>query len=341
MNPTITLAIFAYRQEAFVEAALLAALSQEPPPAEIIVNDDASPDRTLVVIERVLAAHSGPVPVRIIRNPENLGLARSINNVLAQATGDVVVMAAGDDISLSDRCGKIARAYAQAPALQCVSSNAEVIDAPGTFVRLWYGKPPHERQVLSFLKPNEGLLGATAAFRRSLFDQFGPLDPDLAFEDRVIPLRAAMAGKVGYIDEPLVRYREHGSNVWMGQVRSATTSMRALESHLARENRMMRAVYQNRLRDLETGLHLFPERRGEIQTVQRATARLLRHAKLEEAMWAARGPGARLTTTLRAFAGGVWGRAAWRWIKLFYLPMLYYRGVERRSRPTMPLPLPD
>ena len=47
-------------------------------------------------------------------------------------------------------------------------------------------------------------------------------------------------------------------------------------------------------------------------------------------MWNAKGPGARLAATLRALAGGVRGRAAWRWIKLFYLPGLYYRGIKRR-----------
>jgi len=334
MSPTISLVILAYRQEAFIEAALHGALNQEPPPAQIVVNDDASPDGTASIIERVLAGYSGPAEVRFIRNATNLGLTRSMNNAIAQATGDIIVGVAGDDVSLPRRCGAIAEAFVRTPDLQCVSSNAEVIDADGTFIRPWYAKPTHQRTVLSFLKPNEGLLGATAAFRRSLFDQFGPLDPDLTFEDRVIPLRAAMAGKVGYIDEPLVRYREHGTNAWMGHVRSATTSMRALQTHLARENGMMRAVYQNRLRDLDTGLRLFPERRGEIETVHKATARLLRHTRLEEAMWAAKGPGSRLAATLRAFAGGVRGREAWRWIKLFYLPKLYYRGLERRPRPS-------
>lgn len=333
MSLNVSLVLLTYRQEGFVEATLRSVLGQDPPPAEIIINDDASPDSTVAVIERVLAGYSDLVPVRFIRSTRNVGLAASINNAVAQATGEIIVVAAGDDISVPHRCGVITDAFARSPDLQCISSNAEVIDASGTPLRLWYSKPIPERTVLSFLNSNKGLLGATAAFRRSLFDQFGPLDTELKFEDRVIPLRAAMAGRIGYIDQPLVRYREHGSNIWMGHARSATASMREFTAYLARENGMMRPVYQNRLRDLETGLNLFPERREDIETVRQATTRFLRDARLEEAMWNARSPATRLTATLRAFAGGIRGKAAWRWIKLFYLPSLYYRGIKRRHRP--------
>lgn len=78
----ITLILLAYRQEAYIEAALRGVLEQAPLPAELIINDDASPDGTAAVIERVLTEVATPMPVYFIRNESNIGLARLVNNAV-------------------------------------------------------------------------------------------------------------------------------------------------------------------------------------------------------------------------------------------------------------------
>ena len=328
----VSLLLFAYNQAPFVEEAVRAALAQDPPPREVVISDDGSTDGTADRIERMLTDHRGQVPVRFLRQAANRGLAACVNAAVAAAAGDVVVMAAGDDASLPGRCGLVAAAFDADPALACLFSNSEVVDEGGRFERFYYDRPPPPRTIDSFRESGMGLLGATVAFRRSLFDLFGPLDDDLVFEDRVIPLRAALAGRIGYVHEPLVRYRRHGSNVWLGADDASRASRLAHEGHLARRNRMMIAVFRNRLRDLDTGTRLFPGRRAEIARVRRLTRGFLRRARLEEAMWAERRPARRLLLTARALAGGLGPRAAWGWVKRFHMPALYHRGVERRRR---------
>jgi hypothetical protein len=54
-----------------------------------------------------------------------------------------------------------------------------------------------------------GLLGASHAWRREVFDFFGPLHPRVITEDRVLPLREVLLGEICEIPHPLVRYRIH------------------------------------------------------------------------------------------------------------------------------------
>jgi len=59
-----------------------------------------------------------------------------------------------------------------------------------------------------------------------MFDAFGPLPPDVWFEDDVLTLRAWLFGDIVFMDEALVRYREHESNIF-NRVRPAPTTWQA------------------------------------------------------------------------------------------------------------------
>lgn len=74
--------------------ALDALLSQELPPDEIIVFDDASSDDSVAVIERAAA---GRPSVRIFRNPRNMGVVWCLQRGLEVAHGEYIYFAAADD----------------------------------------------------------------------------------------------------------------------------------------------------------------------------------------------------------------------------------------------------
>jgi hypothetical protein len=91
----------------------------------------------------------------------------------------------------------------------------------------------------------EGITGASNAWRRKVFDVFGPLRPDLVFEDRVIAFRAALLGEIRHVPEPLVYYRRHETNtVQMFHSGGLKAAQRTLECFLC--------AYRNAAADLET-----------------------------------------------------------------------------------------
>lgn len=199
--------LLTYNQAETVEAAVNSALSQAGPPLEIVISDDHSSDATFDVITETVAGYDGPHKVILNRNPENLGLAGNLDKAHHLSSGDVIVAAAGDDMSCPERCQRIQKAFDDdKPLLVC--SYAKVIDrdghpVPGDFrTALFYRSlnPLHAARSKSLY------IGATGAWHRSLYDKYGPLDPD-AYEDLVLGFRAALEGRVKVIEEELVHYR--------------------------------------------------------------------------------------------------------------------------------------
>jgi glycosyltransferase involved in cell wall biosynthesis len=220
MNTTKASVIFlSYKQERFVEAALLSALRQDFESYELIIADDASPDGTFSVIERVLAENHNPsARLKVIRQTKNLGIIGNFNSALAAASGEIFVVMAGDDISYPTRTRRMVDAFRSDPTLKSVSCACRVIDGEGKTVE---SRPPDlasrvYRHGRGRKDPFAGapVTGACAAYHRSLFDIFGPLPHDANGEDVDYIFRALLAGQVMHTGETLVDYRIHGANAF-------------------------------------------------------------------------------------------------------------------------------
>lgn len=136
--PTLSVALITYNQEAFVAEALHSLLTQDHPGFELVLADDASTDRTREVIEATLAAYPHP-HIRVVRayRPANGGVLNNVNGAMAACTGEVIVAAAGDDISEPTRLRVIEEAFLD-PTVQLVCTNYQKVDVCGRP----FGTPP-------------------------------------------------------------------------------------------------------------------------------------------------------------------------------------------------------
>lgn len=209
-RPLVTFALLTYNQEGLVHSAIQAALAQTYSPLQIIISDDASRDATYEVIEREVAGYDGPHSIVLNRNPHNLGISSHINKVMELAQGELIVAAAGDDISLNDRVEKLVTAWAGTGyKVDSLHSAVRRMMVDGEELDIWMSPDYQGATPAEFIRKNI-IVGASHAWTKRLFDHFGPLDRQLVREDRVIGFRASIAGGVHYIDEPLVRYRLGG-----------------------------------------------------------------------------------------------------------------------------------
>ncbi|MDP3334164.1 MAG: glycosyltransferase [Methylococcaceae bacterium] len=212
-KPLITFALFAYNQEKYIREAIAGAFSQTYSPLQIILSDDCSSDKTFEIMEEEAKKYSdcnGIHKIIINRNPENLGIGGHINKVMTLVDGDLIVVAAGDDISLPERVETIYEVWAQhnfAPA--SIHSAYYEIDESSARLGL-----PKGRCINGFSNLDNSLRGlshvhgATHAWHKNVFSIFGPLRKDLIYEDMVIPTRSMLlGGGVIYIDTPLIEYR--------------------------------------------------------------------------------------------------------------------------------------
>ncbi|WP_306481239.1 glycosyltransferase [Limnobacter sp.] len=219
--PLVTFALISYRQSEFICESVQSVLAQDYPNLEIILSDDCSPDNTYQLIEMLGANYRGPHHLVLNSNSQNLGLARHVNRVCELASGLIVVIGAGDDIFSPDRVSHIVSAFKQNSDVYSVYSNAFYIDEVGEQLP---GSLGQYRKILPGTPKNvfEGrahAYGCVHAWKKESYSTFGPLHPDVVYEDQAISMRSALLGEIAYIDMPLVKYRMHSSNLALGRNR--------------------------------------------------------------------------------------------------------------------------
>ncbi|MGR9172699.1 glycosyltransferase family 2 protein [Rhizobium sp. KDH_Rht_773_N] len=94
-RPLISVVMANYRGEAYLEQAVMSVLQQSVSDLELIISDDASPDRS-VEIARGLMAKDGRI--RVLTSDTNQGPARARNNALAVARGQWIAVVDSDDL---------------------------------------------------------------------------------------------------------------------------------------------------------------------------------------------------------------------------------------------------
>lgn len=207
--PLVTFALFAYNQEKYIHEAIAGAFAQTYSPLEIILSDDGSSDRTFEIMREMAEAYRGPHAVKLNRNIVNLGLIDHINKIFEMASGDLIVAAAGDDISLPSRTSRLVDAYGETGGnAMLLHSSVSKIDENGE--NLGVLQPPviTEKMNLDKIALSSALyIGATGAWNKNLYHDFGPLKFKQAYEDLTLGFRAALSNSMVYIDEPLVKYR--------------------------------------------------------------------------------------------------------------------------------------
>lgn len=205
-RPLVTFVVFAFNQQDCIREAIHAAFSQTYEPLEIILSDDCSVDRTFEIMQEMASNYHGPHRVRIFKQSQNLGLAHHINAVSKQISGDLVVVAAGDDISEANRTETLADIFFAYPKTTAIFSNYSTIPEGGDGSA--YGIKNEIVSLTEVIIAGGGVqIGATYAYKRQCFDWPNPLPGWVQSEDRVLPLRAALLGEVRYSERKLVRYR--------------------------------------------------------------------------------------------------------------------------------------
>ncbi len=259
-RPLISFSLGCYNQAAYIREALEAALAQTYSPLEIIISDDASTDRSFEILQQTVAAYTGPHAVKLNRNQSNLGIGGNVNRMMKLCQGELVVIAAGDDVSLPERTEIIYQAWEKfGHRPTSISSSYRTIAADGTELGLGglRGDPKDTRpfqlqtgDFREFLTHRQPVVcGCSHAWSPELFRYFGPLKTDL--EDLVLSFRTLAIGQMLYIRQPLVKYRRHGSNVSFFAGKDDTHSFEHRENRLRWIAEQTVRAYDNLMADVE------------------------------------------------------------------------------------------
>ncbi|MBP7051981.1 MAG: glycosyltransferase [Phycisphaerae bacterium] len=215
-RPLITFALFAYNQEQFIEEAIRGAFSQTYSPLEIILSDDCSTDRTFEIMKEMAQRYEGPHKIILNRNENNLGICAHVNRVILDvSSGDLIVLAAGDDVSIAERTETLWCAWAATNRKYSLMASGYIkVDAGGRAIADVAVEENKAITDKTELMANTGrrqgcvLMGCTFCLHRSIFTLFGPLIIR-NIEDGAIVARAGLLTGVLAVCAVLVKYRSH------------------------------------------------------------------------------------------------------------------------------------
>lgn len=219
-KPLVSFCLFTYNQERYILDAIKGAFSQTYDNLEIIISDDCSKDNTYRLIEAAVAEYKGTHKVVVNRNQTNLGIAQHVNKLLYElAKGEIIVIAAGDDVSMPTRTEVCVDFLMQHPEVSSVSLSSEECDEHlqpknNTFRELM---TPGRNSIVTledYVYFDDFILypGDSRVLRRNVIDSFPPLKY-VSAEDIYLFFRSLLIGSVGYIRQPLVKYRIYGGNI--------------------------------------------------------------------------------------------------------------------------------
>lgn len=211
-RPLVSILLIAYRQRETIGEALQGALSQTWQPLEIIASDDASADGTWEALCAAAEGYAGPHRLVLNRNERNLGIGAHLSHLASQARGELLLVAAGDDVSLPQRAERVVQAWlANGRRPDLIAAPLVDIDAEG---RVHGELRPDDlgrwKHAADWVAHRPYVIGAGQAWARRLIERFGPLPEGVVAEDLVMVFRAIVSGGAISLDEPLVRYRRGG-----------------------------------------------------------------------------------------------------------------------------------
>lgn len=215
-RPLVSVVVPTYNRSRYIKACLDSVFSQEAQgknfDIEVIVIDDGSTDNTSEVVQ----SYGNKVQYKRIRNSG--GPAKPRNMGISMAHGDYIAFLDADDMWLEGKIKWQLGLMEDNRLLALSSTNAEFIDSEGhSLNRLVVEKKyvPEEFTFESLLEVNF-MCTSGVMVRSSVFDSvdgFNETQPLNRIEDYELWLRIAVNHRVGFINKPLVRYRDHDTKI--------------------------------------------------------------------------------------------------------------------------------
>jgi glycosyltransferase involved in cell wall biosynthesis len=220
MYPGISVVIPSYNSAAYLPEAIDSVLGQTVPPLEVIVVNDGSTDETARILQQY--------EERIVSiSQENRGLSAARNRGIAAASGDWIAFLDADDIWLPEKLEKQVRCLEKNTNAALVHSQLYYWD-PNTgekSVQRHRGRHEYVGRCYHRLFIQHGVIPSTMIVRKECLEQEGGFDENIrrpTCQDYDLCLRLARRHEFGFVDEPLILYRQHASS---------STATQALANH--------------------------------------------------------------------------------------------------------------
>lgn len=232
----VTVVIPSWNGRDWLEGCLNALKAQEYPGIEIIIVDDASSDTSVEYVEKEFSR------VKVIRQPDQGGFAKSVNAGIRAASGDYILLLNNDTVPSPSFVRRLAEFMdAMPPDIGSLAScmlkmdNPVLIDDAGDILT-WYGqalKRGHGKPAADIAENSEifSACAGAALYRRGFLNNLNGFDEKFVnyLEDVDVGLRGRLAGyRCWFVAGAEVLHKGHGSNIPPGDYVRCITRNRLL-----------------------------------------------------------------------------------------------------------------
>ncbi len=210
--PLASFLLITYNQEKLVAESLKSLLAQTYPSIEIIVADDYSSDNTKFVIKEIVNSYTGSKRIIFNDSTSNKGTCENINQAIKLCQGEMIFIAAGDDISLPNRCEKVMSKWLELEKKpDLIATDAYDLSFDGEILGIKKTSPLQSyKNLQSWISSQPYFFGSSHAWTKRLVNKFPPIDSRVLAEDHIMIFRSIISNGAFTISEPLVKHRRGG-----------------------------------------------------------------------------------------------------------------------------------
>ena len=291
MAPKVSVIIACYNGAKVISKAIDSALAQAGAEIEVIVVDDGSGDTSREIVGAYAASH----PVKLICHAQNKGIPGARNTGIAAATGEFIGFLDQDDLWYPERLSSALAVFAADPEDQVglVFGVEETRDLETGALQPGRNMPPAETNAMdrvSFvaaLAQSNFIPTAAALFRKTCFDQLGPLDEDLksGIDDFDMFLRVARHFDVRHVAHVQAVRHVHGQN--FTKLHRMVPDMMKVLARIAEEEPAVAAVASQARGHFLYLLGREQQSSGQYSAACQSFLMALRHAPTRPKHWAA------------------------------------------------------
>lgn len=217
MEEQIDILLATYNGEKYLREQLDSILNQTYQNIQLIISDDCSKDDTRKILKEY---ENRDNRIKVYHQNENIGCIKNFEFLLKQVKSDIYMLSDQDDIWMPEKIEKTYEKLEKEKAdlvfgdLEVVDSNLEIMDPSfNDFMKLSRKIKKHINDYeLNYLY--NCVTGCTIMSRKKWIDKILPLPTNSKYvlHDHWIGLMISLEGKLDYIPEKYIKYRQHEDN---------------------------------------------------------------------------------------------------------------------------------
>lgn len=237
----VDIVLASYNGEKFISEFIESLFQQTYQNWKLIVSDDGSQDKTVEVIDHYISLDGRIVLVNQI--PQK-GVINNFNRALSFVESDYIMFADQDDVWLPSKLEESINYFKVVESTEgkhiplLLFSDLILVDESLNLIAASFYKyrnlNPLNNTSFKYLLWCSSLYGCTVLFNRALLKIVKNIDDRVMMHDQIFGLFASLFGKVVFLDEPTVLYRQHDANVIGGLNRTLRFKIFNIYTYYAR-----------------------------------------------------------------------------------------------------------